>query len=410
MNDFSFDSNEEERYTELLSLSHLFTVFNSYKNATSQSIDDNLLMSENMSYMMLLNRTLSLTTDTIIDENPSLTFSPSLTIIIALITSLMSLVTIIGNMLVITAFIIDKEIRTYSNYFILNLSIADLLIGLLIPPYTPFLLLNRKWIFGRTACKAWLVLDYVVGSASVLCIVVISLDRYLLVSQGLGYVTKQKVSRAITMMITVWAIAFLNYAPAIVLWEYIAGKSSVSDNECQVEFHDNLAYLTATACVEFFAPFISITALNVAVYLNIRKRSKGLIRTNQPQQNHVKSRQIITVKVPENKAVLNEDKPSPLKENSSNVSISSYNNQDGNENGNHGGTLKQPDRKQSNGTKSARNSVVLDTAYNLLHRSIQTENKKKQEKATAHKLSKDRKAARSLFILVFVFVCCWVSF
>ena len=49
-----------------------------------------------------------------------------------------------------------------------------------------------------------------------------------------------------------------------------------------MEFHDNLPYLTATACVEFFAPFISITALNLAVYLNIRKRSRGLIRSQKP--------------------------------------------------------------------------------------------------------------------------------
>ena len=73
------------------------------------------------------------------DEN-NLTFSPLLTSIIAIIAGSMSFVTITGNVFVIVAFIIEKSLRKYSNYFILNLSIADLLIGILIPPYTPFLL------------------------------------------------------------------------------------------------------------------------------------------------------------------------------------------------------------------------------------------------------------------------------
>lgn len=112
----------------------------------------------------------------LLDES-SLTYQPWLSMIILIIATLMSLTTIIGNVLVITAFIIEKSLRKYSNYFILNLSIADLLIGILIPPYAPFLLLKRTWRIGKTACTVWLVLDYVVGSASVLCIVVISLDR-----------------------------------------------------------------------------------------------------------------------------------------------------------------------------------------------------------------------------------------
>jgi len=111
------------------------------------------------------------------NNNLNLTFSPPLTVVIAIIAGLMSTMTIVGNVFVITAFIIEKSLRKYSNYFILNLSIADLLIGILIPPYTPFLLQNYHWRWGRVACTVWLVLDYVVGSASVLCIVVISMDR-----------------------------------------------------------------------------------------------------------------------------------------------------------------------------------------------------------------------------------------
>jgi muscarinic acetylcholine receptor M4 len=418
------------------------------------------------------------------DEN-NLTFSPLLTSIIAIIAGSMSFVTITGNVFVIVAFIIEKSLRKYSNYFILNLSIADLLIGILIPPYTPFLLYKRNWMLGRAACTLWLLLDYVVGSASVLCIVVISLDRYLLVSRGLKYVADQKVHKAICIMVTVWVIAFLNYAPAIVFWEYIAGRRTVKDGACHVEFHDNLVYLTATACVEFFAPLISICTLNLAVYLNIRKRSKGLIRSENPmfdldkvkannsanqnslpstnnktptadtskidkrlsnvervdekkndaksKNNKSKTKKSITASSSSttcSTSSIDEDVP-VMKNNRSNKNNKKVKNSI-NENeillkeissndkkaAKSEASVSNPSSNDSKPEANSRPSVVVAIAHIPL---VPPVNKSsagftayktpaKKTNTTRATLTKDKKAARSLFILVFVFVFCWVNF
>ena len=416
-------------------------------------------------------------TDDLFDPN-NLTFSPALTIFIAIVAVLMSSVTIIGNVFVITAFIIEKGLRKYSNYFILNLSIADLLIGILIPPYAPFLLYKRHWKIGRIACTIWLVLDYVVGSASVLCIVVISLDRYLLVSRGLNYVSSQKISKAICIMITVWAIAFLNYAPAIVFWEFISGRRTVQDGECQVEFHDNLVYLTATACVEFFVPLISICTLNLAVYLNIRKRSRGLIRSENPKFNLEKSttatKAQASVRINQSQTVketvftTTTTNTPPLQSNDLNKidEIKTTKNQNGNDKAGNNNKISISSTTSSSSSlddhpvvKTKRNSKEkskLNEDENLLDDKAKSNRKKSvthimvkqanetlvgvstantnptntinsaqitaaktfnkitpahnNNKASRSALTKDKKAARSLFILVFVFVTCWVSY
>ena len=133
------------------------------------------------------------------------TSSPILTIFLTIVALLMSLLTIIGNLLVIFAFIFEKKLHKYSNYFILNLSIADLLIGILIAAYLALNMYSISGTFKDFACTLWLILDYVGGSASVLCIVVISLDRYLLVSKGLKYIASQKVFNAILIIAAVWS-------------------------------------------------------------------------------------------------------------------------------------------------------------------------------------------------------------
>ncbi len=328
--------------------------------------------------------------------NYKLLYSPLVTIIIAVVATLMSATTICGNILVITAFVIDKNLRKYSNYFILNLSIADLLIGLLIPPYAPFLIYNRVWKLGKFACTTWLVLDYVVGSASVLCIVVISLDRFLLVSKGLSYLNEQKISKAISIMVTVWMIAFINYAPAIIFWELISGVDSSKEGECQVAFHNHLFYLTATACVEFFVPLISICALNLAVYLNIRKRSRGLIRRKNTNKDNCEVKlRIFTDNGKLKTTVLNNN--SGLNENNQNESIEyTFNTNENNIVIHETTLLKQTDNpKASLAMSSTKSNQKKKSNTHMTSRAF---------------LSKDKKAARSLFILVFVFVICWVRF
>ena len=301
------------------------------------------------------NQSLFLLTHFTNDVKNEYIFTSELSIVIAILASIMSFITITGNLLVIIAFIVDKSLRTYSNYYLLNLSVADLLIGLLIPTYVPFLLYDYKWKLGRLTCILWLISDYVICSASVLCVVVISLDRYLLVNKGLDYLSSQSITKTMAIMLSVWLLAFLNYAPAILIWEFYFNKESANKNECKVGFNNNLIYLTATACVEFFIPLISICFLNLAIYLNIRKRSKGIIIN---ENNYAKQ-----IKIKKLAELINLNKANEL---AINVTVSSDS------------SLRASDLE----------SNIIQNKKNILR--------------------KDKKAARFLFILVFTFGICWV--
>ncbi|CAF2991928.1 unnamed protein product [Rotaria sp. Silwood2] len=208
-------------------------------------------------------------------------FSPHITrCILILLVSLMTLMTVSGNLLVIIAFIREPTIRTYSNYFSLNLSIADLLIGLICIPLYAHKFIFGQWYLGYHLCKLWLVFDYVVGSASTLCIVVISYDRYQMVSKGLNYLSDTSIRRALKFVFGTWIVAILNYGPAIILWDWLPSSEPYQYRICGPPFAKNFPYLVTTAFVEFFGPFFSLTTLNLLVYLNIRQRSRGIISKN----------------------------------------------------------------------------------------------------------------------------------
>ncbi|KAJ3598926.1 hypothetical protein NHX12_032889 [Muraenolepis orangiensis] len=200
-----------------------------------------------------------------------------LLVVLSVLMVTLVIVIVAGNALVIMAFIVDKTLRTQSNYFFLNLAISDFLVGTFcIPAYIPYNLTGR-WMLGRGMCKVWLVMDYLLCTASVFNIVLISYDRFLSVTRAVRYRAQRNMTRqAVTKMVAVWLLAFLLYGPAIIFWEWFMGHSIVPANQCFADFYFTWYFLLSASTFEFFAPFMSVAFFNLCIYLNIRRRNRSM--------------------------------------------------------------------------------------------------------------------------------------
>lgn len=195
---------------------------------------------------------------------------------VTLITVPLSAITIIGNILVIVAFQVNPLLRTVSNYFLLSLAVADLILGTIsMNLYTTYIVMGR-WTLGSLACDVWLAVDYVASNASVMNLLVISFDRYLSITRPLTYRVSRTNRRAALFIALAWGISFLLWAPAILFWQHIVGERTVPEDQCAIQFLSEPVITFGTAIAAFYLPVSVMVGLYWRVYQETERRSRQL--------------------------------------------------------------------------------------------------------------------------------------
>lgn len=93
------------------------------------------------------------------------TSSTSLTagfIIISVILSTIVVCTFVGNLFVVIAILVDKNLQTAANLLVLSLAVADFMVACLVMPLGAYNELYQGWYLGKEVCEFW-------TSADVLC-------------------------------------------------------------------------------------------------------------------------------------------------------------------------------------------------------------------------------------------------
>uniref|UniRef100_A0A8B9DSL2 Neuropeptide FF receptor 1 n=1 Tax=Anser cygnoides TaxID=8845 RepID=A0A8B9DSL2_ANSCY len=124
------------------------------------------------------------------------------------------LMCMIGNILVCFIVVKNRQMRTVTNMFILNLAISDLLVGIFCMPTTLVDNLITGWPFDNTMCKMSGLVQGMSVSASVFTLVAIAVERF----RCIVHPFRQKLTlrKALVTIAVIWVLALLIMCPSAI--------------------------------------------------------------------------------------------------------------------------------------------------------------------------------------------------
>ncbi|XP_071516608.1 neuropeptide SIFamide receptor-like [Panulirus ornatus] len=183
---------------------------------------------------------------------------------------------VVGNCFVIAVVFRTPRMRTPTNYFIVNLAMADVLVIVFCLPATLLANIYYPWMLGWVMCKAVAYVQGVSVSASVNSLVAVSLDRFL----AIWFPLKLQITtaRARAIIVLIWIMAVVSAVPYYVYFETQVFDPEVPELIICVEMWpsreaERLYFLIAHLLLCYLLPLVLISFCYLMIWIKVARRS-----------------------------------------------------------------------------------------------------------------------------------------
>uniref|UniRef100_A0A0K0FUM6 G_PROTEIN_RECEP_F1_2 domain-containing protein n=1 Tax=Strongyloides venezuelensis TaxID=75913 RepID=A0A0K0FUM6_STRVS len=190
---------------------------------------------------------------------------------------------VIGNLMVILAILLERDLRSRPQYYLIfSLAVADLFVGLFVTPLGAWITVAGGWNFGEALCDFWSSVDVLLCTASILHLVAIALDRYWSITD-IYYVQNRTPKRITCMLIIIWFVSLLISVAPILGWKDAMSTSRVlEEHVCLIS--QEISYQVFSTASAFYIPLIAI----ICIYFRIMKAAKKRFKRERDRKTVIR--------------------------------------------------------------------------------------------------------------------------
>ncbi len=233
------------------------------------------------------------------DDGSMSSYSLPEAIVIGTILSLIIFFAVAGNLLVVVGVLTDRKLRKPTNYFIISLAVADMLVGTLVMTFAVVNDIMGYWVFGEHFCSVWISFDIMCSTASILNLCAISLDRWVHIKNPFHYDQMMTPFRTCLWVAFVWALSLLiSFLPINMGWHQIGMEmpelnpldSPPKHFICLLELSPIFALVSSL--VSFYLPCSAMLIIYLRLFLFARKQAAAIKATTRvPEHLRTKNKQ-----------------------------------------------------------------------------------------------------------------------
>lgn len=184
----------------------------------------------------------------------------------------LTLATALLNCTVILAICTTRKLHLPANYLICSLAVTDLLVATLVMPLSILYIATEIWMLGYVVCEAWLSMDMICCTCSILHLCAIAVDRHWSITRALEYTCRRTARITAVMVTVVWTLSILISVPPL-FW-----RVDRCATQCTIE-HDHVSYTIYSTFGAFYIPMALMLILYCRIFVAAKtlyqKRSVG---------------------------------------------------------------------------------------------------------------------------------------
>ncbi|KAJ2947084.1 hypothetical protein O0L34_g16429 [Tuta absoluta] len=194
---------------------------------------------------------------------------------------------VVLNSSVIAALLCTNARKSRMNFFIMQLAIADLFVGLIMVFVDIIQRITIAWYAGEFMCKLVRFLQAVTMYASTYVLVALSIDRCDAITNPMNF--SGSWNRARCLIVAAWLISFIFSIPLLIFYEV---KEVQGQMQCWIDFGTPRRWqiwMTLVSFMIFVLPALTIAACYTVIVLTIWTKSKAVVMSPQVNSRRTKT-------------------------------------------------------------------------------------------------------------------------